>query len=93
MKAAERKMVMELMELSLDVIEKTKAYVNFSTSNHGALVYIEVMENGFHKEGSYDGWFFIVSSEDEVSEGMQAGEYLRAKKYLESLLKKSEEAA
>lgn len=92
MKDTERKMAAELMELSLEVIDKTEAHVSFNVSDYGSFICIGVMEKGFQKGGTYEGWFTIPHAVDELTEKMQSEEYGQAKKYLESLLQKAEKA-
>lgn len=93
MKDTERKMAAELMELSLEVIDKTEAHVSFDVSDYGPFICIGVMEKGFRKGGTYEGWFMISHAVDELTEKMQSEDYEKAKRYLEGLLQKAEEAA
>ena len=92
MKAKEKKMVEELLELSLKVMERTRAHISFEVSNYGPYICIGVMENGFQVDGVYEGWFTIAFGTDELTEKMQEEEYEQAKHYLEDLLQRKKKA-
>ena len=90
MKKEEISMVTELLELTAKVMSVTEAHISMHISNYGFLVSIGVMENGFREGNGYDGWFNIVSIEDELTEKMALSEFERAKDYLNEVIHKAE---
>lgn len=82
-------MIKELFQLAMTAVNETEDYVNFEISSYGHVCSVRIMEGGFGEEKKFDGWYDLVSGDDNLAEEMRQEAFHEAKKHLKRLIKKA----
>lgn len=83
------KMIKELFQLAMTAVDETKDFVNFEISSYGPMCSVRIMEGGFGEEKEFDGWYNLVSGDDDLAEEMRQEAFDEAKEHLKRLIEKA----
>lgn len=89
MKEMKRKIVEDLLMLSLRVMDETNHCVIIDIGNYGYFITVYAMENGFRKGSGFDKVFHISENIDGIDENIELKE---TKTYLNKLLREQNDA-
>lgn len=87
--AMKDKMIKELFQLAMTATDETDDYVDFEISSYGPICSVRIMEGGFGEGKEFDGWYDLVSGDDDLAEEMRKEAFLEAKGHLERLIEKA----
>ncbi|MCR1842788.1 hypothetical protein [Murimonas intestini] len=81
-----REQIHSLVDMVLDVQEQTSAYADIDISNHGGLVNVYVMDQGFDAARRYDGHYNFVGDMDVWAENENKKAYKKCTAHLDRLM-------
>lgn len=83
------KMIKELFQLAMTAIDETGDYVDFEISGYGPICSVRIMEGGFGEGKEFDGWYDLVSGDNDLAEEMRQEAFHEAKEHLKRLIERA----